>query len=120
MTKQTKKRTRLAPQDRKDQLLLIANQLAEEQGLLKVNHQKLADKAGVSLGLVFLYFGGIEALRKTIGEVAAQEECRNIYPRTYAEKTMFDAMENSGNLAAVAGLLATHFSALAANQGAAC
>jgi AcrR family transcriptional regulator len=52
----TKKRTRLAPQDRRDQLVRIGARLFAERPFSDVWIEEVAEQAGVSRGLVYHYF----------------------------------------------------------------
>lgn len=57
-----KKRTRLAPEARRNQILDDAAQLVLAEGLSAVNMERLGREAGISKGLVYNYFPTRDAL----------------------------------------------------------
>jgi AcrR family transcriptional regulator len=63
-------RSRLEPNDRRDALLACAVALAESDGYGKVNRSTVADRAGVSPGIVSHYFGTVRELREAVMEHA--------------------------------------------------
>ncbi|MGB0872594.1 MAG: TetR/AcrR family transcriptional regulator [Solirubrobacterales bacterium] len=56
ITAPTKKRTRLAPEDRREQLVLIGARMFAERPFNDVWIEAVAEEAGVSRGLVYHYF----------------------------------------------------------------
>ena len=57
-----KRRTRLAPQTRRTQILDDAARLILREGLTAVSMERMGREAGISKGLVYKYFPGREAL----------------------------------------------------------
>jgi AcrR family transcriptional regulator len=60
------KRQRLAPTTRKSQILDAAMALAAEIGYQKVTREAIAVRAGCAPGLVSVYFGNMNDLRRSI------------------------------------------------------
>ncbi len=57
-----RKRTRLAPEARRDQILDVAARLILDEGLYAVSMERLARDVGISKGLVYNYFATRDAL----------------------------------------------------------
>ena len=71
----TPRRTRLAPEERRDQILDAANALFAERGYEEVSIEDVANSAGVTRGLVHYYFGGRKDVYIALLErVGAQRE----------------------------------------------
>lgn len=68
-------RQRLEPNDRRESLLLAALALAEAEGYGKVNRSSVAERAGVSPGIVSHYFGDVRNLREAVMERAIIDRC---------------------------------------------
>ncbi len=64
--KQTTKRTRLSPADRKKQLLNVAIDLFAEKGIGEAKHADIARRAGISTAATFVYFPTREALLESV------------------------------------------------------
>ena len=62
MTDPQRKRTRLAPEARREQILDEAARLTLEEGLYAVSMERLARDVGVSKGLVYNYYPTRDAL----------------------------------------------------------
>lgn len=78
MTPPNKSRVRLRPEARRDQLLAIGAQLLAERHLDEVQITEIADRAGVSRGLLYHYFPtkqdfAIAVARSACAEVFAAE-----------------------------------------------
>lgn len=65
-------RTRLAPEDRKRQIVAAACRIAAKQGFTHVTREAIADSANVSVGLVSHYCGGMDGLRKAVVDEAVR------------------------------------------------
>lgn len=78
----TKKRTRLAPELRRAQLLDCAKAIIEREGLTSLTMELVADRAGVSNPLIYKYFGTRLAL---LQELYLRE--LNRYHREVAEQS---------------------------------
>ena len=68
-----KKRTRLSPEDRRQQLLDSAREIVQDQGLSSLTMEALARHAGVSNPLVYKYF---DARLSLLQELLAREHER--------------------------------------------
>jgi AcrR family transcriptional regulator len=64
---------RLAPGDRRRQILSVARELLDFKPLDDITVEEAAERAGVSPGLVFHYFGTQRKFRRAIAEEVAQE-----------------------------------------------
>lgn len=71
---------RLAPGDRRRQILSVARELLDEKPLDDITVEEAAERAGVSPGLVFHYFGTQRKFRRAIAEEAAQELLAQLAP----------------------------------------
>jgi AcrR family transcriptional regulator len=60
------KRTRMAPADRRAEVIAAAVRMAAFYGLAKVTRDQIATAAGVSPGLVSQYWGTMQQLRRAI------------------------------------------------------
>lgn len=67
-------RTRLAPEDRKRQIVAAAVRLAAKKGFAGVTREAIADAAHVSVGLVSHYCGGMDGLRKAVVDEAIRTQ----------------------------------------------
>lgn len=85
----TPRRTRLAPEERRDQILDAANALFAERGYEEVSIEDVANSAGVTRGLVHYYFGGRKdvyiALLERVG-AQREEDLRPPVGRTAAAR----------------------------------
>jgi AcrR family transcriptional regulator len=85
----TPRRTRLAPAERRDQILDAANALFAERGYEEVSIEDVANSAGVTRGLVHYYFGGRKdvyiALLERVG-AQREEDLRPPVGRTAAAR----------------------------------
>jgi TetR/AcrR family hemagglutinin/protease transcriptional regulator len=71
MNRKETKRSRLSPDERRQQLLDIAVGLFAEKGVGEARHTDLAERAGVSVATTFVYFPTREALvEMVLAEVA--------------------------------------------------
>ena len=61
-TRRTSRRTRLAPRERKQQLLMVAARLITEQGIDRLQITDLASAAGVTRPVVYRFFPNSQAL----------------------------------------------------------
>lgn len=71
---------RLAPEDRRRQILGAARQLLDTRQLEDITVEEAAERAGVSPGLLFHYFGTQRKFRRELAEVAARELLVQIEP----------------------------------------
>lgn len=71
---------RLAPGDRRRQILDTARQLLDVKHLVEITVDEAARRAGVSPGLVFHYFGSQLGFRRALAEEAAQELLGQLEP----------------------------------------
>jgi len=89
-TSDPKRRTRLAPEARREQILDEAARLVLEEGLTAVSMERLAREVGISKGLVYNYFADRDALLAALLH-REQTELRDrgmvtaLQARTYAE-----------------------------------
>lgn len=67
------RRRRLAPEDRRRQILAIAREILDSKPLEDITVEEAAQRAGVSAGLVFHYFGTQRKFRRALAGEAAQE-----------------------------------------------
>ena len=67
-------KTRANPELRKDHILNVAVKMAVAGGYNKITRDKVAEGAGVSMGLVTKYFGTMPQLRKAIMRRAVKQE----------------------------------------------
>lgn len=65
-------RTRLAPDDRKRQIVAAACRIAAKQGFNHVTREAIAESANVSVGLVSHYCGGMDGLRRAVVDEAVR------------------------------------------------
>lgn len=68
-----KKRQRLTEAERKAQILTAALYLAEREGYDRITREQIAERAGVSVGLVGIYFGTMPKFRRALMRAAIQE-----------------------------------------------
>ena len=59
-------RTRLAPEQRKEDILRVAIRLAESNGYDKITRKEIADAAKITEGLVSFYWGTMKQLRRSL------------------------------------------------------
>lgn len=71
-------RTRLLPKQRKDQILQIAINLAEEIGYQNITRDVIAQRAGVAQSLITHYFKTMKNLRKIIMREAVASNTNSI------------------------------------------
>ncbi|HEV3381443.1 MAG TPA: TetR/AcrR family transcriptional regulator [Trebonia sp.] len=71
---------RLAPGDRRRQILTVARELLDFKPLDDITVEDTAERAGVSPGLVFHYFGTQRKLHRAIAEKVAQELLAQLAP----------------------------------------
>jgi AcrR family transcriptional regulator len=71
---------RLAPEDRRRQILGAARQLLDTRQLEDITVEEAAERAGVSPGLLFHYFGTQRKFRRELAEAAARELLAQIEP----------------------------------------
>ena len=67
-------KTRANPALRKDHILTVAVGMAKTEGYNKITRDKIAESAGVSMGLVTRYFGTMVQLRRDIVRMAVRNE----------------------------------------------
>lgn len=65
---------RMPPKDREYALLECALKLAASEGLYRMTREHLANRAGVSAGLVSLYLGAMPQLRQRVLREAIKRE----------------------------------------------
>lgn len=63
---QTTKRRRLTPDERINEILDAAAELVVETGIAQLNMERIAQKAGVSKGLVYAYFPNVTVLLQEV------------------------------------------------------
>lgn len=66
-------RSRLRPEARRELILRAAVEVAREHGYLRMTREQIADRAGVSTGLVTWYCGAMDQLRKTVMQHAVAD-----------------------------------------------
>lgn len=71
---------RLAPGDRRRQILSAARELLDSRPLDDITVEEAAERAGVSPGLVFHYFGTQRKLRRAVAEEVARELLAQLAP----------------------------------------
>lgn len=71
-------RSRTNPDLRKEHILLCAVQEASKVGYNRITRDGVADRAGVSVGLVSNYFNTMTQLRRDIMRYAIKNECLDI------------------------------------------
>lgn len=71
---------RLAPGDRRRQILAAALRLLDRKPLEDITVEEVAGLAGVSPGLLFHYFGTLRKFRRALAETAAQELLARLAP----------------------------------------
>lgn len=64
---------RLAPDVRSEQILEAAVKLANRAGFRKLTRDRIAKAAGVSDGLVSIYFGSMDNMRDEVMKVAVRD-----------------------------------------------
>ena len=69
---------RVNPELRKENILNAAIELAKAVGYYKVTRDDIAERAGVSMGLVSRYFGNMHQLRKAIMRSAVKQDIPEI------------------------------------------
>lgn len=67
-------KTRTDPELRKDQILNVIVNMAHKTGYIELTRNDIANKAGVSVGLITKYFGTMKQLRRTIIRTAIKQE----------------------------------------------
>ena len=63
-------RQRMKPDDRKEEILQAALDLAQEHGYQQVTRAQIAERAGVAVGLVGYYYGTMIQMRRAIMRAA--------------------------------------------------
>lgn len=71
-------KSRVSPALRKDQILAAAVALARTDHYAALTRLKIAEKAGVSMGLVTNYFGTMQKLRRSVMRAAIAQEIPEI------------------------------------------
>lgn len=74
----TTKRIRMLPGERTTNILTYAVGLAEEKGFDKFTRAELAEVAGVSEGLISLYFNDMDGLRNAVMRAASRDNNHRI------------------------------------------
>jgi len=64
---------RMAPADRRRQILATAVKLSRRKGYRNITRDGVAEEAGVSQGLVNRYFGSIDGLRDAVMKQAIED-----------------------------------------------
>lgn len=104
---EAKRRTRLSPEARRDQLLDIAAAVVAEEGTKAMTMERVAEGAGVSKALVYRYFGNRSTLLLELYERESDTQPlanRIRGARTFEDRLRaitapyFDAVERSGLL----------------------
>lgn len=87
---------RMSPDERYQQLLAVAVDVADSEGFLSLTHSKVANRAGVVKGTVFHHFKTIDALRDDVMKVAVKEEMLRVIASGLAmgNKIAIDAPTN--------------------------
>ena len=65
---------RMAPADRREQILDAAVAMAKDAGFQKITRDGIAIRAGVAMGLVTRYFGTMTQLRRAVMRSAVKNE----------------------------------------------
>jgi AcrR family transcriptional regulator len=79
-------RCRKQPKERKDQLLTEALILSKELGYSHITRDGVANRAGVSYGLVTRYFDSIDNLKRLVMKKAIKEEVVEIIAQGLVRK----------------------------------
>ncbi len=66
-------RTRLTPDQRREQLLVLGTRLLATRSLDELSIDLLAEQAGISRGLLYHYFGGKQGFHEAVVRRAAQD-----------------------------------------------
>lgn len=69
---------RKKPEDRKEELLIAAIEVSKEKGYRSITRSDVAERAGVSIGLIQFYFTNVAALRRAIMDAAVDREVPEI------------------------------------------
>lgn len=73
MTQSTSQRTRLSPEQRREQLLDLGVRLLAHRSLDELSIDLLAEEAGISRGLLYHYFGNKHAFHEAVVRRAADD-----------------------------------------------
>ena len=104
---EVRRRTRLSPEARRDQLLDVAAAVIADEGTRAMTMERIAEGAGVSKALVYRYFGNRSALLLELYERESDTQplanrirgARTFEDRLRAITTpYFDAVDRSGLL----------------------
>jgi len=79
-------KTRTDPELRKGQILNVAIELSKELGYHKVTRDGIAERAGISAGLISRYFNTMKQLRRAIIRAAIHQEIPEIVAQGIANK----------------------------------
>lgn len=80
MTATTSPRTRLSPDERRQQLLELGVRLLTNRSLEELSIDTLAEEAGISRGLLYHYFGGKQGYFEAVVQHAADDLYRRTAP----------------------------------------
>lgn len=80
MTATTSPRTRLSPDERRQQLLELGIRLLTNRSLEELSIDTLAEEAGISRGLLYHYFGGKQGYFEAVVQHAADDLYRRTAP----------------------------------------
>lgn len=80
MTATTSPRTRLSPDQRRQQLLELGIRLLTNRSLEELSIDTLAEEAGISRGLLYHYFGGKQGYFEAVVQHAADDLYRRTAP----------------------------------------
>lgn len=78
--------TKLAPKDRKAQILGVAVKQAETDGYQNIERAKIAAAADISPGLVSKYFGTMSDLKRSVMRAAVRNGCLPVIAQGLALK----------------------------------
>lgn len=77
---------RRAPQERREQILVVAVKLVRKHGLSAVTRDAVAEAAGVAQGTVNVYFGSIAGLREEVMQRAVEERDAQLLAQGLVER----------------------------------
>ena len=82
----TYKRVRMAPEDRRKQILDCALEEAKRVGYQQVDRSHISDRLGIARGLVNNYFGTLPQFRRAIMRYAIAQGCAQVVAQGLAAR----------------------------------
>jgi AcrR family transcriptional regulator len=106
---QRERAMRINPNERRDQLIDIAVEVAKEKHFCAVSCKDVADRAGCSPGLIIHYFDTVEHLRDRIVQKAVERSVVEVVAQAMcARHPLMKTTRSSLRRAALEHLEATH------------